>query len=236
MKLSIVVPAFNEEKYIANCLEALEKYLPSEVIEIIVVDNASTDKTAKIAKKFKQVKVVKEKKKGVSYARQKGLMEAKGKYVAFIDADTQITPNWYKQVKKELSKKDVVCLSGPSYYYDFSRIKNMNIKLYWKFVVKTAYKVTGYVIQENNFIVKKDILLSIGGFDTNIRFYGDGADIGKRLSKVGKVKFSNKLIVFSSARRFNKEGFYKVGAKYAANYLSKAIFDKTFSNKYKNIR
>lgn len=75
MKLSIVIPAHNEEGYISNCLDSLNRYIVGDpkLLEIIVVDNASTDKTAEIANKFSGVRVVSEPRKGANYARQKGL-------------------------------------------------------------------------------------------------------------------------------------------------------------------
>ena len=64
MQISVIIPAFNEEKYIEDCLKILATNLPKEVIEIIVVDNASTDQTSEIAKKFRKVRVVREDEKG----------------------------------------------------------------------------------------------------------------------------------------------------------------------------
>ena len=85
-------------------------------------------------------------------------------------------------------------------------------------------------------MAKKEALYKIGGFDTKIAFYGEDVDIGKRISKIGKMKFSKNLIVFSSARRFQSEGFLRVGIKYVANYLSEVLLHKPITKKYKDIR
>src|SRR5689334_1513313 len=74
MKLSVVIPAYNEEKYIGACLDELITTAGSDIYEIIVVDNASTDRTAAVARKYKGVKVVREDRKGLTRARQAGLM------------------------------------------------------------------------------------------------------------------------------------------------------------------
>jgi len=86
MTISVVIPAYNEEKCIGACLENVIKYAPDNLKEIVVVNNASTDKTAEIASKFPKVRVVFEPDKGLTKARQAGLMAAEGDLVAYVDA------------------------------------------------------------------------------------------------------------------------------------------------------
>src|SRR5260370_38678127 len=102
--LSVVIPAYNEEKYIASCLESIIEDAGKDILEIIVVDNASTDHTADVAKKFKGVKVVHEGRKGLTKARQAGLMAAKGDLIAYIDADTHVKKGWFHKVRQEFEK------------------------------------------------------------------------------------------------------------------------------------
>src|ERR1035441_7653186 len=95
-RISLVICAHNEEKYIASCLEyAIQSsgwgrlhYKRDGFHEIIVIDNASTDRTKEIAEKYPNVRVVREEKKGLTRARQCGYLNAKGDVLAFIDADT----------------------------------------------------------------------------------------------------------------------------------------------------
>ena len=88
MKVSIVVPAFNEEQYIEKCLKSISKQtLSRRDYEIILVDGGSKDKTLKIAKKYAD-KILKNK-KPIGAARQAGLKAAKAPVVAFIDADKE---------------------------------------------------------------------------------------------------------------------------------------------------
>ncbi|WP_278314501.1 glycosyltransferase family 2 protein [Lolliginicoccus levis] len=98
MKLSVVVPAFNEEDAIKPCLEALvsQREVPHE---IIVVDNASTDGTAAAVSSFQKtssvpIKLVHEPVPGVAAARNRGFTEATGEIIARIDADTRVEPEW----------------------------------------------------------------------------------------------------------------------------------------------
>ena len=89
-KISLIIPAHNEEKYIADCLEHVIKNSNGKFFEIIVVNNVSSDKTEEIALKFPGVRVVHEHNKGLTHARQRGYIEAKGDILAYIDADTRM--------------------------------------------------------------------------------------------------------------------------------------------------
>lgn len=236
MKLSFVVPAYNEEKYIGSCLSSITNSAP-DVYEIVVVNNASTDKTAEVAKAFPKVRVVLEPTKGLTYARQRGFMEAKGDILAYIDADTRISPKWYKEVKEKFAKESgLVCLSGPFYYYDLSLWQRVLTKIYWNYGAAPLDAVTGYMVSGPNFIVKKEALKKIGGFDTSISFYGEDTNIGRRLHEVGKVDYDKDLIVWSSGRRLKSEGFFKTGLVYISNYFSEVILHKPVTKKYKDHR
>ncbi|MBU2101345.1 glycosyltransferase family 2 protein [Patescibacteria group bacterium] len=239
MKLSIVIPAHNEEGYISNCLDSLNRYIVGDpkLLEIIVVDNASTDKTAEIANKFSGVRVVSEPRKGANYARQKGLEEAKGELIAYLDADTEISADWlYKIYEHFQGPKELICLSGPAYFFDLSDWHNIAMETYYNLVAKPTHTATGYMVIGSNFVVKKDALEQIGGFDTNIPFYGDDANIGRRLSRAGRVEFDKKFMVYTSGRRMAAEGVVKVSMRYAANYISETVIRKPISKRYNDIR
>ncbi len=90
--VSVVIPAYNEEKLIGKTLETIKQQTYKK-LEIIVVDNNSTDNTAKICREY-DVTVIKEERKGVGYARQKGCMAAKGDIIVMSDADIIAPPDW----------------------------------------------------------------------------------------------------------------------------------------------
>ncbi|HXS15351.1 MAG TPA: glycosyltransferase family 2 protein [Candidatus Saccharimonadales bacterium] len=238
MKISVVIPAYNEEDYIGPTLESLINKAGSDIYEIIVVDNASTDNTAKVAKSFKGVKVVREDRKGLTRARQAGLMAATGDLVAYIDADTQIKDRWFHHVKKEFEKnKRLVCLSAPYSVYDVSKWKRMLVWSYWNLLAYPTYMLLmKYMVLGANFVARRSVLLKIGGFDQTIEFYGEDTDIARRLNKVGKVKFLRKSLVTSSGRRMEAEGFVKIGAKYISNFLSEALLHRPINQNYKDYR
>jgi len=239
MKLSVIVPAYNEEAYIPYCLDSLGRYIGDDprLLEVIVVDNASTDQTAEVAYRFPRVRVVYEPRKGVNHARQRGLNEAQGDLVAFLDADTGINEDWLGRVYKQFDQSgDLVGLSGPAYFFDMSNWHNTAMKTYYNLIAQPTHKTTGYMVLGSNFVAKKEVLKSIGGFDTSISFYGDDANVGRRLSQVGRIEFDKKFIVSTSGRRMLAEGPVRVSMRYAANYISETVFKKPITKRYNDVR
>jgi hypothetical protein len=92
------------------------------------------------------------------------------------------------------------------------------------------------MLQGGNFIVRRDALEKIGGYDVSLSFYGEDTDIARRLNKVGHVKFTFKLPALSSGRRLAKEGGLTTGLRYAINYFWITFFGKPFTKDYIDIR
>ena len=113
---SVIIPAYNEEKYLPACLKPLvNQDFPREKYEVIVVDIVSIDKTPQIAKKFK-VKLIKEPKKGLIRARQRVLKIAKGQYIAHTDADCLVPKNWLSTIFKHFTEnKNIIAVAGPTF-------------------------------------------------------------------------------------------------------------------------
>lgn len=235
--LSLIIPAYNEEKYIGACLESAIKNSGGKFREIIVVDNQSSDRTSEIAKSFPEVRVVKEEKKGVMRARQRGYQEASGNILAYIDADTKVPEGWVENViDKFKGNSGLACLSGPYIYYDIPRWQKILVKFYWYFLALPLYFVVRYMVVAGNFAIKKDVLDKMGGFDTNIEFYGDDTDIARRASKFGKVKFSPGFVMSTSGRRLSGQGLIKTFLLYGSNFFSEVVAHRPLTKKYTDIR
>ncbi len=244
MKLSFVIPAYNEELLIRKCLDSILKQATNHMsdIEIIVVNNASTDKTREIALSINGVIVVDEPKKGIANARHAGFLSSTGDLIANIDADTMLTPAWVDKVLKEFSKNEkLVALSGPYIYYDLAKIYNLLVRVYYyigyiSHVINHTIFHIGAMLQGGNFVVRRSALEKIGGFDTSIMFYGEDADIARRIQKVGQVKFDFRLSMYSSGRRLEKEGVFITAWHYTINYIWIIMFKKPFTNNYHDVR
>jgi glycosyltransferase involved in cell wall biosynthesis len=119
LKISIVIPAYNEEDHLAACLHAVfSQEMP--FFEVIVVDNNSTDQTAAIACKFSSVKLLKETKIGKVYARNTAMNSAKGDIIARIDADTILQPDWSRKLQEIFADRSIAAVSGRPEFYDIS--------------------------------------------------------------------------------------------------------------------
>ena len=111
--VSIIIPAYNEEKVIGACLDSIASLdYPKELLEVIVIDDGSTDRTAGIIAGYRSVKVIKGLHKGPSAARNLALKQAKGEYVAFTDADCVVFPEWLKRLLKGFISEDVAGVGG----------------------------------------------------------------------------------------------------------------------------
>lgn len=241
MKLTLIVPAYNEQAYLGECLRTAIAELQANAergpFEIIVVDNASTDRTAEIAASFAGVRVVAEPRKGLTRARQCGLDHASGEIVAYIDADTRMPTGWLRRVLDAFERDArVVCVSGPYIYYDLPRLKTALVRLYWAALATPMYWLTHYMAVGGNFAASKAALLRIGGFDTTISFYGEDTNIARRLFAAGRVVFDMNLVMQTSARRLQAEGFVATAIRYALNFLSEAVRKKPMTTMYRDIR
>ena len=237
MKISVVIPAYNEERHVGACLKSIFLARIPELAEIIVVNNASTDNTADVVARFPEVQLLNEPEKGVTKARQMGIVAATGDVIAFIDADTEVPADWFKIIKNEFSSNPgLVSLTGLVTYSGLRPHEKLLVGIFWNLLAAPAYLLTGSMAIAGNLAVRKDALAAIGGFNTDIAFYGDDTDLARRLKKHGKVKFTRKLSVKTSGRRFRGEGVIRTGFRYAINYAWCAIFHHPITKKYRDIR
>lgn len=124
LKVSVVIPTYNEEDTIEECLKALVAQ-ERPLDEIIVVDNNSTDRTVEIVEEFckknSYIKLLTEQQQGVQFARSRGFNNATGNIIARIDADTIVDPGWVTAIEEYYSKPEhakVGVANGRSWYYD----------------------------------------------------------------------------------------------------------------------
>lgn len=236
MDISLIIPAHNEENYIGATLDAAIKNSRGKFKEIIVVDNASTDKTAEIAQTRPGVRVVREKQKGLTSARQAGFEAATGELLAYLDADTHITPQWIDIAERTFRERpDIVSLSGPRRHWGAAWYRRWILNAAW-YVAPIGYWVVGYMILGGNFIAKRKAIEAIGGFDRTIEFYGEDTNLARRLSTIGKTLFRMDFYAYASARRYEKEGIIKVNSVYVLNYLWPVLFNRPFTKTSQDVR
>ncbi len=233
MKISVVIPAFNEQSFVPKAIKALQNQkFPKKDFEIIVVDNNSIDKTYTVAKSL-GVKVIKEKNQGTNWARQKGFEASKFEIVAFLDADCIPPTNWLTKINKVFSdpkNKNVGILTGLYYYYDMKpSSRSLHLFADQHVIPRTVrflHFLTGKLIpmaRGGNMIFRRKTLTKIGGLDTSLTYWGDDTDTAKRVVEKGSEwVFDPKLIVYSSSRRIKKNNKI-LHLKYAKTYLSQFV-------------
>jgi len=244
MEISFVIPAYNEEKHLPQCLAAVERELSRTLCdaEVIVVNNASTDRTGEVARAHAWVHVVDEPHKGLVRARHAGFAASEGELIANIDADTMLPEGWLATVLAEFSGDErLAALSGPFIYHDLSKFHRALTRLFYiggylSHLVNHHIFRTGAMLQGGNFIVRRTHFEQAGGFDTSIEFYGEDTDVARRISRIGKVKWTFRLPMYASGRRLKHEGVITTGLRYAANYFHILVRGKPLTATYTDIR
>ncbi len=238
LTLSIIIPAFNEEKYISNCLNYIFNAQKLWfVLEIIVVDNNSNDNTAKIAKLFSNVKVISEKKQWTNFARQAWYLVSKWDLIAFIDADTQIPINRPKYVIDIFIKNSEIWTLVWWYsYYDANFLQNFYSKIVWYIWVPILREIIWYVGNWWNMIIKKSVLDKIWWFDTSLKFYWDDVNTARRASKIQKCVYKSKIIIPTSYRRFTWAWFLKTNISYIKAFFYEIIKKEAYNPKDEHFR
>jgi glycosyltransferase involved in cell wall biosynthesis len=232
--ISFIIPCYNEEAHIKECIRSIRKHVWYIPYEIIVVDNNCTDKTAEIAES-ELAKVIKENRKGVVFARQAGYEAAKGWLIANIDADSKITENWIWEALSKLSNHDTVAVTGPLEYEKAGVGLRLMTKFYY-FLAKLSNDHVGVFLQGGNSMIKKKTLDKVGGYDLSIAFYGEDTMTAKRIQHLGKIVFNPLMIATTSPRRLEEQGIISTTWLYLTNYFSVTFKNKSTTNDYKDYR
>ncbi|HTP57126.1 MAG TPA: glycosyltransferase family 2 protein [Candidatus Paceibacterota bacterium] len=237
MKVSIVIPAYNEEAYLGKTLEAaLAQTHPD--LEVIVVNNNSTDRTAQVAARFPGVRLVFEPRHGILFARECGRRAATGDVVVSMDADCIPHPAWVVNAVRYFSDPSVVAVSGPYDLYDapsffhWTHLKSQQWIFPWLTRLLYRWFGRGVIAMGGNTFARSSALAAIGGYNLNLKFYAEDMDTANRLATVGRVMYHNDVAIKTSARRYLKHGIMKIQYKYLMNYLWIVLFRKPFRNEF----
>lgn len=188
MRISVVIPVYNEEKYIGKCLESIINQ-EEKASEIIVVDNNCTDKTVEIAQKY-GARIVKEKMQGMIYSRNAGFDAAKYEVIARTDADTALPHDWISKIKEQFKDPNLGALSGPAVYFDtpiFSEISKIGTFL----VFSGIGLLFGHpMLAGPNMILRKSLWEKVKNsvclHDKDVH---EDIDISIHISKIAKIRY-----------------------------------------------
>lgn len=229
MDVSVIIPAYNEYQFIGRTLESVRKQsVPG--CEVLVVDNGSNDGTSEaVAKYFPWVTVIEEPTRGTNNARECGRRNAQGEILAFLDADTEVPPDWLERGLRYFRERDIVALTGPYLFYD-GRIRDdayayLQRWLFFPISKRVAEQSGMSLAFFANMFIRADVLRdNLHGLDTSIAFDGDDVETATRLSWVGEVFYAQDMCVRTSARNFRKGLVRKVYGHYkAAREISRRL-------------
>lgn len=251
MKLSVIIPVYNEEKVIADCLESLGNQTYDD-FEIIIVDDGSTDSTLQILKNIKEIYkdliILKQKHKGPAMARNKGSKEAHGKILVFVDADMTFEKDFLEKLTKPIREGESRGTNSISEYvsnYDNRWARCYSRARGWH--EDTLHNNSNQPTKSNVFrAILKSEFKKIDGFDYG--GYTDDYTLSEKLgydADIVKAKFyhknpDNMQDVFIqakwSAKREYKLGFLgKIIALIRSSFPISLLRGLYFSLIYKNI-
>ncbi|MCX8181522.1 MAG: glycosyltransferase [Candidatus Methanomethyliaceae archaeon] len=229
VKLSVIIPTYNEEKGIEKTLRSISSQtLPRSDYEIIVVDGGSVDRTVEIASKYADL-ILQQKSKGVGGARNDGVEVARGRVIVHTDADVIVRSDWLHQILSHFSS-GVVAVCGPDEPLEPDP-KYRTLYSLINLISLFAYKLGIVWTRGTNTAVLKDAFLKVGGY-TDYPLCDDG-ELGLRLKKIGKVVYSPKISVKMSARRFKKYGILRVIKDWIKGDLMIFMGKRTFGKYHK---
>ncbi len=195
MRISVVIPARNEEKFILGCLQALQRQtLPPH--EIIVVDNGSSDQTAALALDM-GVKLVRCPTPGVAVARQAGLEAASGDWVATTDADSRPIAGWLEALRPHMESN--IALYGPLRMFGLPAWQEELTELGYGVFLKMMMVLGKPNLAAANMAFHRQTALELGGYP--MVEAGEDVLLGLRLKARGRVRYVRDALVLTSARR-----------------------------------
>ena len=231
--VSIIVPTYNVEKTIKNCLSRIIKESQRLKSEIILVDDCSTDKTVEIIKTFKDIKLIKlENNQGAGNARNKGADEAKYENLCFVDSDINISEgsilNLVKRLKKDENTgsvaaiPDVVNLNKSSWSSNFVGLKSCygfdDLKEERDFSVCTSEFC----------VISKELFFKIGKWKAFYAAGGEEFDMGYKILKINKKNIKTISATYSGYWCSLDIRFKRIverTTKYIPLFLEKKKFD-----------
>lgn len=212
---TIITPTLNEEKFLPHLLTAIKRQKEKD-FEIIIVDGGSSDKTNKIAKRFKStfaaenisLKLIFSNKPNVSQQRNVGAKLATGQYLVFLDADIIIPPSYLFLIRKAI-KKTGEPLLATWVEPDSEDLSNKAMTMLVNFLIEIGKEVGKPLLLGYDIIIKKSVFNSIGMFREDIKI-GEDQELAERALKNGyKAHVLRNPTLIHSSRRYRKKGYIK---------------------------
>lgn len=203
MDISVIVPAYNEEKRIRACLESIRAQRTRRSFELIVSDSDSTDRTAAIAGEYTD-KVVVCRDRGTARARNEGARLAVGDILVFIDSDTVLLPGYLDTVYEVLRDRNVLAVSCAFKFTCRSpRLLLAEYVANIYFIFRCALHAT--TLPGFNVCIRSGVFERLGGFRL---CHLEDLDMSIKLRQMGRTVYLPRRKVITSSRRIEKDGIW----------------------------
>lgn len=214
-KVSLIISAYNSEKYLAECLESVFNLNYSKKdFEVIVIDDCSKDKTLEVAKKFPCKAIRLDENKNVAGARNEGIKIAKGEIMVFLDADCVAEKNWLKELMENQDGKSIVGGVDTSAGEDTVLMKSIDFALTSFLgsggVRRGKFRMAKYYPRGFTMCIPRKAFEEVGLFKRDM-VPSEDAEFDFRAERAGyKLKFASKAIAFHKRRNTIKSFFRQV--------------------------
>lgn len=236
-KLSIIIPVYNAEKYIKECLDSILLENRNNEIEVIVVNDGSEDKSSEIYNKYvdKEIVVYENSNKGVSYTRNFGIKQASGEYIMFVDADDKLSNGWFEKIADSMNENyDIV-------YFSNKIPESLNNNEIIKYIIgdndkKICISAPFSKIFKRSFLLKNNIFFKeniINGED--MLFNAEALLSSKNIKIVNYSFYLYRANTGSATKRFDKRivNSDKEFHRYLNDILNSSSLENEFKEKLK---
>jgi glycosyltransferase involved in cell wall biosynthesis len=186
--ISVVICTYNREDLLRSAAQSVcEQTLASDEFELIIVDNNSRDNTKLVAAEFcaryPNVRYCCETAQGLAHARNRGLAEAHGLYVAYIDDDCKVPPQWLAVARDIIEQQRPTIFGGPFFAFYNSHKPAWFKDVYGSYELSAEARalLAGEFVFGGNMFFIRDVLAKVGGFHTGYGMVGNTLDYGEEI-------------------------------------------------------
>lgn len=242
MKYSIIIPTLNEEKLLGNLLKDIcsdgvrEKYN----YEVIVSDGGSKDKTVEIAKNYAD-KVVTEmngRKQNIAIGRNKGAERAEGKVLIFLNGDIEIPDlqKFFDYIDHKFYNSQYIAMTCRVMIFpNEAKFVDKLFLTFYNFYFRMLNIFGVGMGRGECHIIKREIFDKLKGYNEDLAA-GEDFELFKKIKRLGKIHFANKLTIYESPRRYRKLGHWKIFYLWFANGVYVFFKKKALSREWEQIR
>jgi len=243
VKLSLIIPTFQEEKLIEEQLKRFKPEIRNKYnFELIVSDGGSTDKTVEIAKKYSDKIILHDssKRQTIAAGRNNGASIASGDVLIFLNADSYPADldKFFSEILKWANDKSGNCGAIACYVSGFPSEIRFKDKVFYflhnQYVAFLNFIGLGMGRGECQ-IVRRNVFEQVGGYNSEI-VAGEDFDLYRRINKIAKVKFCRNIVVLESTRRFRKYGYFKTLLYWGLNAVTVMLFNKSITKEWEAVR